>query len=262
MVSLSRSPRTPRGQASSGRRGRSRDLDVVFEDDAIVVVNKPPGLLSVPLERNPAAPSVFEQLVARYRSHGKQRPFVVHRIDQDSSGLVVFARSPSMQRALVDQFRRREPERVYLAVVHGRPHPAAGTWRDRLVWNAKALIQRVARPGDSDAEDAISDYKVVEDLRNASLLEVRLRTGRRNQIRIQAAIRGHALVGERRYLSEDPPAAVIHFERQALHAVRLTFRHPRDGRMVTLEAPPAPDFADLLARLRLRSRREPRTVEP
>ena len=100
-----------------------------------------------------------------------------------------------MQRVLVDHFRRREPERVYLAVVHGRPNPTTGTWRDRLVWNAKALIQRVARPGDSDAEEAISDYKVVEELRNASLLEVRLRTGRRNQIRIQTAIRGHALVG-------------------------------------------------------------------
>ena len=162
-----------------------------------------------------------------------------------------------MQRALVDQFRRREPERVYLAVVVGHPNPATGTWRDHLSWNAKALIQKVARPGDSDAEEAISDYKVVEDLRNASLLEVRLRTGRRNQIRIQAAIRGHALIGERRYLSEDPPPAVIHFERQALHALRLTFRHPRDGRMVTLEAPPPPDFADLLARLRGRSRREP-----
>ena len=190
VVSLSRLPRTPPGQTSSGRRGRSRGLDVVYEDDAIVVVNKPPGLLSVPLERNPAAPSVFDQLVADIdRTASSARSSCIGSI-QDSSGLVVFARSPAMQRPLVDQFRRREPERVYLAVVHGRPQPPTGTWRDRLVWNAKALIQRVARPGDSDAEEAISEYRVVEDLRNASLLEVRLRTGRRNQIRIQAAIRG------------------------------------------------------------------------
>jgi RluA family pseudouridine synthase len=233
----------------------------VYEDDEILVVDKPAGLLTIPLERRADETSALEQIGDDLKHRRKPRAFVVHRIDQDSSGLVVFARSPSMQRVLVDQFRRREPERVYLAVVHGRLNPATGTWRDRLVWNAKALIQRVARPGDSDAEEAISDYKVVEELRNASLLEVRLRTGRRNQIRIQTAIRGHALVGERRYLSEDPPA-VIHFERQALHALRLTFGHPRDGRMVTLEAPLPPDFADLLARLRVRARREPRTLEP
>jgi 23S rRNA pseudouridine1911/1915/1917 synthase len=249
-VGLSAS-RKSRGQASRGRRGRrSRDLDVVFEDDSIVVVNKPPGVLSVPLERHPTATSVFVQLTSRYRSHGKQRPFVVHRIDQDSSGLVVFARSAVAQRALVEQFKRREPERVYLAIVYGKLEPPSGIWRDRLVWNPKALIQRVARPGDSDVEEAISDYRVVEELRNASLLEIRLRTGRRNQIRIQAAICGHPLVGERRYLSDRPPPAVIHFERQALHALRLTFRHPRDGRVMKVEAPPPPDFVDLLTRLR------------
>jgi 23S rRNA pseudouridine1911/1915/1917 synthase len=230
----------------------------VYEDDAIVVVNKPAGLLSVPLERSPGAPSVFDALEHRYRSHGKRRPFVVHRIDQDSSGLVVFARTTSAQRALVEQFRRREPERVYLAIVEGHLEPRAGTWRDRLAWNSTALIQKTARPDDPDAEDAISEYTVVEDLRGASLLEVRLRTGRRNQIRVQAAIRGHALVGERRYRSAVPSAPLIHFERQALHALRLTFRHPRDGRTMTLEAPPPPDFSDLLNRLRLRPRRRRR----
>jgi 23S rRNA-/tRNA-specific pseudouridylate synthase len=110
VVSLSRSHRTKRAQIRSGRQGRrSRDLDVVYEDDAIVVVNKPPGLLSVPLERNPAAPSVFDQLVARYRPHGKQRPFVVHRIDQDTSGLVVFAKDPTSQQRLKAQFAQSSP---------------------------------------------------------------------------------------------------------------------------------------------------------
>jgi 23S rRNA pseudouridine1911/1915/1917 synthase len=251
---VSLSPWRTRSRRHSGRgrrRGRrSRDVDVVYEDDSIVVVNKPPGVLSVPLERHPTATSVFDQLTTRYRSHGKRRPFVVHRIDQDSSGLVVFARNALVQRALIEQFKRREPERVYLAIVYGRPDPPSGTWRDRLLWNPKSLVQRVARPGDSSVEEAISEYQVVEDLRNASLLEVRLRTGRRNQIRIQAATRGHALVGERRYQSESSPPEVIHFERQALHALRLTFRHPRDGRAMRVEAPPPPDFVDLLARLR------------
>ena len=248
LSALQRRSRVHRG--SGRRRGRSSDVAVVYEDESIVAVNKPPGLLSVPLERSPAAPSVFDQLEDRYRSHGKRRPFVVHRIDQDSSGLVLFARTASAQAALVEQFRRREPERVYLAIAYGRPDPPSGTWRDRIVWNPKSLIQRVARPGDANAEEAVSEYQVVQTLRHASLLEIRLRTGRRNQIRIQAAIRGHALVGERRYLSDRPPPVVIHFERQALHAYRLTFRHPRDGRVMTVEAPPPADFLDLLARLK------------
>ena len=233
-------------------RRRSRDLAVVYEDASLIVVDKPPGLLSVPLERNPGIPSVYERLETRFRSHGKRRPFVVHRIDQDSSGLVVFAMDARAQRVLTDQFKRREPERVYRAVVHGHPDPPRGTWRDRLVWDERALVQKAARAGDARGEDAVTDYELVERLRGASLLELRLHTGRRNQIRIQAALRGHPLVGERRYVG--PGAGDIRFERQALHAWRLTLRHPDDGRTLTFEAPLPPDFADLLTRLRPRPR--------
>ena len=234
-------------------RQRSRDLAVVYEDASMIVVDKPPGLLSVPLERNPGVPSVYERLEARFRSHGKRRPFVVHRIDQDSSGLVVFAMDARAQRALTDQFKRREPERVYRAVVHGHPDPPRGTWRDRLVWDERALVQKAARRGDARGEDAATDYELVERLRGASLLELRLQTGRRNQIRIQAALRGHPLVGERRYVGPHG-AGGIRFERQALHAWRLTLRHPDDGRTLTFEAPLPPDFVDLLTRLRPRPR--------
>ena len=117
-------------------------LDIVFEDDWIIVVNKPSGLLSVPLERKAALPSVYALIEERLRSYGKRRPFVVHRIDQDTSGLVVFAKDPDAQRRLKRQFARREPERVYLAVVYGHPDPAVGTWRDRLIWDEKAMIQK------------------------------------------------------------------------------------------------------------------------
>ena len=233
---------------------RRRQLDIVYEDDCLVVVNKPAGLLSVPLERNAGLSSVLEQLTDRYRSHGKRRPFVVHRIDQDSSGLVVFAKDARTQRALRDQFKHREPERVYHAVVHGHVHPADGTWKDRLIWDTKALIQRAATGRDADAEDAISEYHVLEDLKGASLIEIRLRTGRRNQIRIQAALRGHPLVGDRRYTAPGVDPKSIHFERQALHASRLTFRHPRHSRRLTCDAPLPADFADLVSRLRLRRR--------
>jgi 23S rRNA pseudouridine1911/1915/1917 synthase len=232
------------------RIGQFGSLEIVYEDDALLVVNKPPGLLSVPLERNPGVPSIYDLIRERFRSHGKQRPLVVHRIDQDTSGLVVFAKNAPAQAALREQFKRRQPERVYLAVVHGRPDPSAGTWRDHLVWDGKALIQKPTRAGDPHGIEAISEYRVVERLRGAALLEIRLRTGRRNQIRIQAALHGHPLVGERRYVYGGLPPRSIRFPRYALHASRLVFRHPDDGRPMQVDASSPADLVELIARLR------------
>lgn len=232
------------------RTGPSGDLDVVYEDEVLLVVNKPAGILSVPLERKADAPSIYDQVEDRFRSHGKRRPFVVHRIDQDTSGLVVFARDSTSQQALKAQFARREPVRVYLAVIYGHPAPPSGTWRDMLVWDTKALIQKETHPRDPRGIEAISDYRVIESFREASLVEVRLRTGRRNQIRLQARLRGHTLVGEERYVYGPDTLRPIPFGRQALHAYRLGFEHPADGRPLMLEAPPPADFRDLLARLR------------
>ena len=228
------------------------DVIVLFEDEVLLVVDKPAGLLAVPLERKANAPSVFDQLEDHFRSRGKRKPLVVHRIDRDTSGLVVFAKTMRAQAELKEQFKRREPERVYLAVVYGQPSPPSGTWRDHLVWDTKALIQKETHPQDPRASDAISEYRVLETFGAASLVEVRLRTGRRNQIRIQARLRGHTLVGERRYVYGPDELRPIAFERQALHAHRLSFLHPSDGRRLTFEAPPPADFAALLARLRKR----------
>jgi 23S rRNA pseudouridine1911/1915/1917 synthase len=236
------------------RTGPVGDLHVVYEDDALIAVNKPAGLLTVPLERKNEAPSVYDQIEERFRSHGKRRPFVVHRIDQDTSGLVVFAKDAIAQRALKDQFKRREPARVYWAVVYGSPDPGEGTWRDFLVWDEKALIQKETHPRDPRGSEAVSAYRVIESFDGASLIEVRLRTGRRNQIRIQARLRGHTLVGEERYVFGPESLRPIAFGRQALHAYRLTFEHPVNGRVLDLEAPPPDDFVDLLARLRRRQR--------
>ena len=225
-------------------------LQIVFEDDWLVVLNKPPGLLSVPLERKSGADSVFHHLEAHLRSHLAKRPLVVHRIDRDTSGLVVFAKDARTQQRLKDQFRRREPERVYLAVVYGHPSPPDGTWQDHLVWDQRALIQKETHPGDPLGADAISSYRTVERFGETSLIEVRLQTGKRNQIRLQARLRGHTLVGERRYTFGPDALRPIQFERQALHAYRLAFRHPADGRLLSFEAPLPPDMSSLLARLR------------
>lgn len=224
------------------------DLHIVYEDDELMVVNKPAGLLAVPLDRRHAT-SAYDQLKDHFRSR-KRRPFVVHRIDRDTSGLVVFAKSAEIQEQLKDQFRRREPERVYWAVVHGHPRPSKGMWRDYLVWDSAALVQKATHARDPRAKEAISEYRVLETFRDASSIEVRLETGKQNQIRIQAHLHGHTLVGEEKYTSERELRGRLTFSRQALHAHRLAFRHPKDGRRLEFEASLPTDLMQLIARLR------------
>ena len=113
------------GSARRAPRSETGDLEILYEDNVLLVLNKPAGLLSVPLERKMGASSVYDQLEDYFRPRGKRRPFVVHRIDRDTSGLVLFAKDAKTQEALKGQFRRREPERVYLAVVYGHPEPEA-----------------------------------------------------------------------------------------------------------------------------------------
>jgi 23S rRNA pseudouridine1911/1915/1917 synthase len=228
----------------------SGGLQIIYEDDCLLVLNKPPGLLAVPLARRDEAPSVYEHLGEYLRTRGKRRPFVVHRIDRDTSGLVVFAKHALAQGRLKEQFRRREAERIYLAVVYGHPQPPRGTWRDYLVWDEQALIQKETHPRDPHGKEAISDYRVLERLAGASLIEVRLHTGKRNQIRLQARLRGHTLIGEQRYVFGPESLRPIPFPRQALHAYRLGFRHPDDARPLRFEAPLPSDLEALVASLR------------
>jgi 23S rRNA pseudouridine1911/1915/1917 synthase len=225
-------------------------LQIVYEDDWLLVLNKPPGLLAVPLARRDEAPSVYDHVEDHLRTRGKRRPHVVHRIDRDTSGLVVFAKHVRAQDRLKDQFRRREPDRIYLAIVYGHPAPREGTWRDHLVWDEEALIQKETHPRDPRAKEAISDYRVLETFADTSLIEVRLHTGKRNQIRLQARLRGHTLVGEQRYVFGPASLRPIVFPRQALHAWRLAFRHPDDDRQLRFEAPLPADMETLLAELR------------
>ena len=120
------------------------------------------------------------------------------------------------------------------------------------------MIQKATHRDDPRGTEAIADYKVLEAFREASLIEVRLRTGRRNQIRIQSRLRGHTLVGEDRYTFGPESLRPIAFKRQALHAYRLELEHPADNRLMKFEAPLPPDFSDLLARLgRSRARKGP-----
>jgi 23S rRNA pseudouridine1911/1915/1917 synthase len=238
---------------------KAGDLNILYEDEYLIVLNKPAGLLAVPLERQEDEPSIQQYLERHMRSHGKRKPFVVHRIDRDTSGVVLFAKDGGTQSALKVQFRERTPERVYLAVVYGHPVPESGTWQNHLVWDKKALIQKETSSRDANAVEAISDYTVRETFRvsqesnaavDLSLIEVRLRTGKRNQIRIQARLRGHTLVGEKRYTFGPDELRPIPFKRQALHAWRLSFRHPADDEVMKIEAPIPPDMKKLIGYLR------------
>ena len=232
-----------RGAAARGQ------LQIVYEDDALTVVNKPAGLLTVPLPKKGEEASVEEMLTAHLRPRGKRKALVDHRIDRDTSGLVVFATHGEAQRRLRDQFRRREVERVYLAIVYGHPEPPAGMWRDHLAWDQHALVQKETHPRDPRAREAISRYSTLRQLRGAALIEVRLETGKRNQIRLQARLRGHTLVGEQRYVFGPATLRAIDFPRQALHAHRLVFRHPVTGQALRFEAPVPADMAELLVLL-------------
>ena len=239
------------GSARSRTPARSAaDLPIVYEDESIIILNKPAGLLAVPLERREDAPSVVDHLVTHFRSQGKRKPLVVHRIDRDTSGLVVFAKIAAAQMALRGQFKRHDVERVYRAVVYGHPDPASGTWRDRLVWDQKALIQKETHPRDPAGKDAVCRYDTLEKFAATSLIEVRLETGKRNQIRLQARLRGHTLIGERRYVYGPDELRPIEFGRQALHAFRLAFLHPLTGKPLRFEAPIPADILALLASLR------------
>jgi 23S rRNA pseudouridine1911/1915/1917 synthase len=239
---------------------KAGDLSILHEDQYLIVLNKPAGLLTVPLERQEDEPSIQEYLERHMRSHGKRKPFVVHRIDRDTSGVVLFAKDGGTQAALKAQFRERTPERVYLAVIYGHPVPESGTWQNHLVWDKKALIQKETSPKDQHAVEAISHYKVVEtfrvtqqetnEVKELSLIEVRLHTGKRNQIRIQARLRGHTLVGEKRYTFGPDELRPIAFPRQALHAWRLSFRHPADDSVMKIEAPLPSDMKKLIRALR------------
>jgi 23S rRNA pseudouridine1911/1915/1917 synthase len=273
----------PRSRALVTRRG---SLRILFDDERLIVVDKPAGLLVEPLPGDRSEVTLRDLVADRV---GGGDALVVHRIDRDTSGLVVFARDERAQLALKRQFERRTAERVYLAVLCGRVPQAEGTWTDALVWDKARLVQRRARPDDQRAKEAVASCKVVERFDNATLVEVRLVTGKRNQIRIQAALRHHPLVGERIYRSRTssevrspksevrpstrsivagPPArqprwgargepagsrgpkSEVEFPRQALHAARLVFRHPETGARVEFEAPLPADLRQLIARLR------------
>jgi 23S rRNA pseudouridine1911/1915/1917 synthase len=230
---------------------------VIHEDDDLVVVDKDAGVLTVPTV-TPVGDSLEEMLLASYRKRGHKKPtlHVVHRIDRFTSGLVVFARHHPAAMELRRQFKERTPERIYLAVACGRVEPDRGRLTHSLGENPKSLkVFVVAR--ESEGRDASLRYRVIERFPEATLLEVTLETGRRNQIRVQFAATGHPIVGD---VSYGHPSMLI--PRVALHAHRLAFDAPRGRKRLRFESPIPSDFKRLVAKLKAGASVAPREDAP
>ncbi len=201
-----------------------RALGRVHEDDAIRVVVKPAGLLTIATERERERTAY--RLLWDYLAARGGRPFIVHRLDRETSGLLVFAKSEAHKRALQAQFEARSVERVYRALVAGRPPRPEGTLESRLAEDRSLRVRRAA-----DGRLAITRYRVVAAGRGTSLLELTLGTGRRHQIRVQLAEAGWPIVGDVTHGGPRCPAG-----RMCLHAMRLAFAHPGTGARVVFES--------------------------
>ena len=215
-------------------------LQVLHEDDDLIVVDKPAGLLTIATERERRR-TVYAHLTARARSRKPPaRVFVVHRLDRLASGLLVFATSLVAKRMLQAQFAGHSVERTYLAVVEGRVARPAGTVASRLLDDAPGPVRqtRDRRRG----RPAVTHWRAVRAATRHTLLEVRLETGRRNQIRVHLARLGHPIVGDVVYGSRTDP-----FGRLALHAHVLGFDHPGTGARMRFVSPAPAAFAKLPA---------------
>ena len=209
-------------------------LRLVHEDDDLLVVDKPAGLLTIATDRERQRTAY--RMLREYVLDRGRRVFIVHRLDRETSGLLVFAKSYDAKRKLQAQFEARTVERVYHAVVEGVVREQEGTLTSRLAED-RALRVRPARGRAGRA--AVTRYRVLERSRATTRLKLARVTGRRGQIRAQLAAAGHPIVGDAAYGSRLDP-----LRRVCLHATRLAFVHPRGGR-VSFESPTPRAFARL-----------------
>jgi 23S rRNA pseudouridine1911/1915/1917 synthase len=253
--------------------GQQIPLDVVYEDDAIIVIDKPAGLVV-----HPGAGNIDRTLVNALIAHcgaslsgigGVARPGIVHRLDKDTSGLLVVAKTDQAHRALAEQFadhgREGSLERGYLALVWGAPPRPHGIIKAPIGRHKTSRTKMAVVPVAKGGRDAVTHYRVLATFGRggepiASLLECRLETGRTHQVRVHLASIGTPLIGDQVYgtgfkskLRELPQAAqdkLASFKRQALHAAALTFVHPLTGTLLEFNAPLPDDFAMIVDALK------------
>ena len=205
-----------------------RGLDIIYEDRDILVVDKPPGLLTMATDRDNTQTAYFilTDYIRKGYSKSRKRIFIVHRLDRETSGILIFAKSREAKLCLQDHWK--ETKKKYLAVVHGRCDRKSETITTYLAENKAQFVYST-----SDATKgklSRTAYKVLKQTKDFALLEVDLLTGRKNQIRVHLAGIGHAVVGDEKYGKGDRGHA-----RLALHARSISFKHPFSGRQLTFE---------------------------
>jgi 23S rRNA pseudouridine1911/1915/1917 synthase len=229
-------------------------FDILHEDDHIIVLNKPAGLLSIP--SSPEAGNSEDTVLKRVREYiafkrgHKSYVGMLHRLDRDTSGSLAVALSKDAHAAGRELFKEHRFERHYLAIVQGIPDPPSGTIKARISSGYRDGRRKLVEDYQAGL-DAATDYRVLERLNGAALLELRLHTGRQHQIRLHLEQLGHPLIGERVYSGHQaigPSGSSA--KRNMLHAWTLAFPHPLTGEQIAVEADPPQDFQKLLARLR------------
>jgi 23S rRNA pseudouridine1911/1915/1917 synthase len=237
-------------------------FSILYEDSDLLVLDKPAGLVVHPAPGNQDG-TLVNALLAHCGDSlpgigGEKRPGIVHRLDKDTSGVMVVAKTEAALATLSAAFAARDLDRAYLALCWGLPNPATGEiegaiGRDPRERKRMAMVTR-------GGKQALTRYRMLAQHNAAvALLECRLATGRTHQIRVHLAAKGHPIVGDPVYLRRIPAAArglpdeqrrmLLDFPRQALHAARLGFAHPRTGALLSFETPPPADMQTLLAEL-------------
>ena len=234
------------------------DLVIAFEDEHLIVVDKPAGMVV-----HPAAGNLDGTMVNALLHHcagqlsgigGVARPGIVHRIDKDTSGLIVAAKHDKAHEGLARQFAAHSIDRRYLAIASGRPMPANGTVNAAL-GRSSTNRKKMAVVAEGRGKHAITHYRTIEPLKNATLVECRLETGRTHQVRVHMAHIGHPLVGDPVYGRARKPLSDVlkarNFVRQALHAAHLGFIHPVTGNRIALDSELPADMRELIDELRV-----------
>ncbi len=231
-------------------------LTIVHEDDDLIVIDKPAGLVV-----HPAAGNLDGTLVNALLHHcegrlsgigGVARPGIVHRIDKDTSGLLVVAKSDKAHEGLARQFKDHSIDRLYAAIVYGVPNPAAGTV-DTWMGRSDADRKKMAVHREGRGKHAITHYRTMQRLRDAALVECKLETGRTHQVRVHMHHIGHPLIGDPVYGRERKGfksiLETLGFKRQALHAKSLGFIHPVTGEQLMFQSALPTDMQELLSQL-------------
>jgi 23S rRNA pseudouridine1911/1915/1917 synthase len=224
--------------SKSMQRALPPELAILFEDEHVIVVLKANGLLTVPTERERDT-TAQAYLNTYLGAIGEERIHVVHRLDRETSGVLVFAKHFPAREALKEQFAAHSVDRIYIAVVEGEMSPPEGTFRSHL--REMKDLKMVSVKAHPESKYAITHYRTIESKNGYSMLEITLETGRKNQIRAHLSEAGHPVVGDRMYGSTINPIG-----RLGLHAKLLGFDHPVTGKHLVFTAPVPKAFRKLL----------------